>query len=279
MVSILHAARISLAFQTNKRRMESRLSFTQDMAGFLIMCWGGSLTVAFLLSAPAPQLVSSMPWIVYPAVHLALSSLFHFVPIPDAKFLDTVLPLVDSVVRSFPIVTAIDLVRAHPNPLINESLTAQIVCAAVASAGGSAWASALGVWEIDWRFRTPSLLGAGGLMPSVDAWAGILAGITFGALSGSHPLYAAYGLKYGRRGLLDKPYLSPLEARAAAVAVLTVIFGWRVRRCAQLANHQTLQTHYITTRRQVARKAMRLKDQPNSEGHGAPHEAKKSKKQ
>ena len=193
------------------------------------MCWGGSVTVAFLLGVPAPQLVSSMPWIVYPAVHLALSSLFHFVPIPDAKLLDTVLPFVDAIVRSYPIVTAVELVYKHSNPLIRQSLTAQIVVAAVASAGGSAWASALGVWEIDWRFRTPSLLGAGGLMPSVDAWAGVLAGITYGALSGTHPLYAQLGIKLGLRSILDKPSFSPLEARAAAAAVLSVIYSWRVR--------------------------------------------------
>lgn len=155
LVPVLHAARISMVFQTNRRRVKSKLTFAQDMAGYLIMvrppsslvtrpdapqCWGGAVSVNMLLGLPPPQLVSSTPWIIYPGVHVLLSILFSVVSLPDARFLDTALPLVDAVTRSAPICGAIEAVRSHPNELIRYSLTAQIISAAVASAGASRFA-------------------------------------------------------------------------------------------------------------------------------------------
>ena len=151
LVPVLHAARISMVFQTNRRKARSQLTFAQDMAGFLIMarrrlnaapanrvqCWGGAFSVHMLLGLPPPQLISSTPWIIYPTVHVLLSTAFRFFSLPDARFLDTALPLVDAVTRSAPICGAVDAVRYHKNEAISYSLTAQIISSAVASAGSS----------------------------------------------------------------------------------------------------------------------------------------------
>ena len=198
-----------------------------------------------LLGLPPPQLVSSTPWIIYPTVHVLLSTLFRFVSLPDARFLDTALPLIDAVTRSAPICGAVDAVRYHKNELISYSMTAQIIVSAVASAGastdrwiwaddagGSTWASALGVWQPTWHLTTPAIFGSTGglILPSIDAWAGAIAGMIYGAMTLSHPTYARWLLSRGWRQLHEPSAYTPLEARGAAVAFLAVVCALR---CAQ----------------------------------------------
>ena len=113
-----------------------------------------------LLGLPPPQLISSTPWIIYPTVHVLLSTAFRFFSLPDARFLDTALPLVDAVTRSAPICGAVDAVRYHKNEAISYSLTAQIISSAVASAGASADLQTPLIAQADRRGRARSASGS-----------------------------------------------------------------------------------------------------------------------
>jgi len=237
---VLHAARISVAFRGATRRSPSSLSWGQDLAGYLLMCWGGSLAVNLILGLPAPQLVSPTPWIVYPSVHILFSLLFHFLPLPRPQTLDTILPSVDALTRSFPITLAVDAVRTHPNPLIRQSFVAQLVVSAWASAGGSILATTLGVSNPQWQLATPSILAGGaGILPSTDVWAGILAGLTYGICTLSHPHYAKALMDLGLRSELDKPLFSPLQAQAAVVVVLSFLYLWKATVTNQIGKPQS----------------------------------------
>lgn len=186
--------------------------------------------VHLLASQPPPMIISAAPWVIYPFVHLTLAFFNDLLPGP--KTLDSLLFAVDALTRSAPIVAGVTLARNHPNILINQSLTAQIVFAALGSAGGSGLASALNVWERDWRLSAPSVVkpGQGGalILPSTDLWAGALAGATYSAATLANPYWAKLFLDYGWRSQLDGPLCTDVEGRAVVVALLSVIYMWRV---------------------------------------------------
>lgn len=91
------------------------------------------------------------------------------------RILDTVLFPLDAVLRLGSITTALDLVHTHSDPLLSQSLFLRFIASAVASAGGGVTAATFSVWTPDWRFTTPVFL-KGGVVDTVDAWGGMLAG-------------------------------------------------------------------------------------------------------
>ena len=95
----LHAARISIVYQSNARRSPSALSWGTYITGYLIMvcilrpfvdcvwlelkllqCWGGGLLSHLLLGLPPPMLYSFGPAINYITVHLFVTLFFKHFP-------------------------------------------------------------------------------------------------------------------------------------------------------------------------------------------------------
>ena len=94
----LHAARISIVYQSNARRSPSALSWGTYITGYLIMvcilrpplivlvgtqflqCWGGGLLSHLLLGVPPPMLYSFGPAINYISVHLFVTLFFQYFP-------------------------------------------------------------------------------------------------------------------------------------------------------------------------------------------------------
>jgi len=243
-ITTLHAVRISLAYNGRTRALGTRdkLGRGPEYAGFLIFCWGGGLLSHFLLSLPPPQILSAYPTINYLSVHIFITYLLTNTSIafPSPKILNSFLPLIDAILRTGAICSSVTLAHTHPNPALSSSLFLQLVIGAVASAGGAVSASTLGIWELEWSFRTPPFL-RGGLVDTLDVWSGSLAAAVYGMLLGFHPAYEPYTRFFARfvsgwKGpyIQGTPLMSPLEARSVSVIVLTTLYTFRVYR-----------THYV----------------------------------
>jgi len=199
------------------------MSWSQNLAGFLVMCWGGNLLTHFLLCIPPAQLVSVHPWIVYSSVH-ALLSVIDWQPSPWV--LDTFLPPIDGVLRSGAVIGGVTLAKAHPSPAVSQSVFAQLVIGAISAGGGGLVASSLGVWEPDWRLRTPPVLKKGGntFVGTLEFWSGSIAALLYGFLMNTHKEYSD---AYGAMGFKARGVTTPLGARAFLVVFLTFVYGYR----------------------------------------------------
>jgi hypothetical protein len=79
-----------------------------------------------------------------------------------------------------------------------------------------------GLWEGDWRFRTPPFLsGKNAFLDTFDLWAGAITAITYGAFAPTHPSYSSL------LALPEKPFMTPLAARAVAIIVLASLYEAR----------------------------------------------------
>ncbi|KAF8326868.1 uncharacterized protein EI90DRAFT_3069359 [Cantharellus anzutake] len=224
-----------------------------EYAGFLLMCWGGTLGVHSLLSLPPPQILSLHPYINYLTPHVFLSTLFsQAFPSPSLlKFIDTVLPMVDAILRTGGITSSIHLALTHPtHPQLRSSLFLQLLLGAVASAGGGVLAGTLNVFSAHWSFTTPPFLRSntpsGSFLGTLDIWSGSVVSLIYGFLIGSHPSYAPIQRFLISNapflfGNIDKDswsapllqgsavqLMTPLEARSVSVIVLTLIYAYRV---------------------------------------------------
>ncbi|KAJ6609819.1 hypothetical protein B0H10DRAFT_2062612 [Mycena sp. CBHHK59/15] len=223
----LHAARISLVFQTNMRATASHLSWGAYLLGFLLMCWGGSLATHILLSLPPPQLYAPGPWINYTAVHLLLTLLFHYVPLPNPFLTNALLFPLDGLLRANSVTASLSLLAAPSvNPLLATSPLFHFILGAAASAGGGLLAATLSLWTADWRLSTPPPLHAGvwGLWSTLDIWAGGLVAATYSTLT-AHPAFLPL-----RSNVVaaQAPAFSVLDAKAAAAGLMVLLFGLRV---------------------------------------------------
>lgn len=159
---------------------------------------------------------------------------------PPPKLLDTVLPIVDAVLRTGGVCYTVNLVHSHPNPAVSSSLFLQLLLGGVASAGGGAAASTLGVWETQWSLRTPPFL-RGGLLDTLDIWGGSIVAAVYGCLLGLHPAYEPYTRWLSGEGKAYEagtPLMSPIEARSVSVFVLGALFAYRA-----------YVTHYVAIKR------------------------------
>jgi len=243
----LHAARVSIAYQGNVRNTGNwgRMPWATYLAGFLVMCWGGSVWSHILLGLYPPQLYSVHPWISYLSVHLLLTGILpHIHSAISPRILDTVLFPIDSVLRLTSITMSLSLVQSHSDPRLSQSVFLQLLIGAVASAGGGVTAATFGVWTSEWNFGTPVVLKSG-WVESVDVWGGIIAAFTYGLLTTSHPTYQ-YFLHFLSITSHPGPVLTALGARSTATIVLASIFLWRV-----------LVVHWVgtVTRKQVKEKS------------------------
>ncbi|KAJ7262264.1 hypothetical protein B0H12DRAFT_1105035 [Mycena haematopus] len=225
--STLHAFRISLAFLTNVQMSGSRLSWGAHMAGFLLMCWGGTFTSHLLLSLPPPQLYAIHPWINYSAVHLFLTVLFHYLPIPDTSITNAFLFPLDGLLRATSVVHALShLANPSVNPLLVASPLFHFFLGAGASAGGGLLGGTLNLWTSNWHFSTPPPLRTGvwGVWSTLDIWAGGVVASVYSALT-AHPAFLPL------RESIAPPGAAPLsvrDARAVSAALMIVLFGLRV---------------------------------------------------
>ncbi|KAJ7783044.1 hypothetical protein B0H16DRAFT_1709874 [Mycena metata] len=211
----LHASRISMVFHTNLRNTNSRLSWGAHLLGFLLMCWGGSLTSHLLLSLPPPQLYALGPWINYSAVHLLFTVLFHYFPIPDPSIHKH---------------SSLPSRWTSPLPLLVTSPLFHFILGATASAGGGLLGGTFSLWTPNWQFSTPPPLRTGvwGFWSTLDIWAGGVVAVTYGILAG-HPAFLPL-----RTSFAAKP-LPVVNAQTTAAAIMVVLFGLRVAAMASKA--------------------------------------------
>lgn len=172
-----------------------------------------------------------------------LNTVFSFVPWPSGKLVDSVFPVIDAICRSGAIVGAVSAVRAHPNPLVANSLLAQVIIGGVASVGGGAAAGFFGVWDKEWSLKTPAFLKGyvccivtiyktaltcsicSGIIATMDLWAGSIAAIIYGIATLSNPAY-----EQAATYLVGSPkaMMTPLGGRALVVIFLSVMYFIRV---------------------------------------------------
>ncbi|PFH47578.1 hypothetical protein AMATHDRAFT_151781 [Amanita thiersii Skay4041] len=230
----IHATRISIAYQA---KVAGRpLSWPTYLAGYLIMCWGGTTLTHLLLSLPPPPFHSAQLYINYLTPHILLTILFSLNPnLLSPQLLDTFFFPLDALVRTTAITAGLNLLN---NPSVNPAFVASplthLIIGAVASAGGGLAAATLSTWNQEWSFSTPPVLRRGvGLWGSVDVWGGALVALVYG-MSTSHPAFSGFQNSLSSYGLAAFApgagtfVLSPLGARALGATVLIVLFGLRV---------------------------------------------------
>jgi len=250
----LHAARISVAFQSNTRRLGTHTAhgWKSYIGGFCLMSWGGMLFSHFLLNLPPPVLYAPQPWINYISVHLLLTFVFSLVPsvITDSAFLtslDLVLFPIDAMLRTNAVVgTLSHLAPESPtyasiSPALINSPLFHFILGCTASAGGGVTAATLGVWNPNWGSGgfTPAFLRKGppslpkSILSTLDVWGGGLVAVIYG-LSTSHSAFlplisnlSPYIYAFALIDVKETTPLSPLEGKSVAAAVLMVFFGIR----------------------------------------------------
>ncbi|KAJ4486169.1 hypothetical protein J3R30DRAFT_3444721 [Lentinula aciculospora] len=252
--STLHAARISLAFQSNTRRLgtHNALGWKGYIGGFCLMSWGGMVFSHILLNLPPPVLYAPQPWVNYISVHLFLTFVFSLMPffLVDTDLLSTVdlvlFPL-DAMLR----VNAVVGTLAHLSPgspsyeaikpaLINSSLF-HFIIGCTASAGGGATAATLGVWTPTWGSGgfTPVFLKKGpgsplsGALSTLDIWGGGLVAVVYGFAT-SHTAFrpflsilSPYFYAFTLVDVHNVKQFSSVESKSIAAAVLMALFGIR----------------------------------------------------
>ncbi|KAF7984301.1 hypothetical protein HWV62_15271 [Athelia sp. TMB] len=236
---VLHAARTSLAHQHLVRASSTWKStpWSAYLAGFFILAWGGGVSSHVLLGLPPPQLYSARPWVGYLAVHLALTflgPLLKFEKIPP-RVMDTLCLPIDTLLRVISIFSALNLLTPAPgsplqvNPLLAASPIVPLFLGAIASSGGGTLASALSVWEPEWRLRSPGWMRAGvGLRGSVDVWGGAVAAGVWCFLAGQQPFYQNLRVTVYEVLGVKPTVVDAGDARAVATLVLGTLFAWRV---------------------------------------------------
>ncbi|CAK5281496.1 unnamed protein product [Mycena citricolor] len=184
-----------------------------------LFCWGGSIASHVLLSLPPPQLYMLGPWINYSAVHLCLTFIFQYIPVPDPAQTNLLLFPLDGLLRANSVLQTLSLLsRPGVSPLLVQSPLFHFILGMTASAGGGLLGGTLSLTSETWTFSTPPPLRTGvfGLWSTHDMWAGGIVAVIYGSLT-SHPAFA---------NVLSVT-LSTSSARASSVAVMIAFFGAR----------------------------------------------------
>ncbi|KAJ3879941.1 hypothetical protein F5051DRAFT_182418 [Lentinula edodes] len=252
--STLHAARISLLFQSHTFRLgtHSVLGWKTYIGGFCLMSWGGMILSHILLNLPPPVLYASQVWVNYISVHLFLTLVFHRMSLllADAVLLSTMdlllFPL-DAMLRVNAVVGTLDhLSPGSPShesisPVLINSPLFHFILGCTASAGGGVTAASLGVWNPNWGSGgfTPVFLRKGPRSPlksalsTLDVWGGGLVAVIYG-LSTFHaafrPLISDLTPYAYAFALVDMQAVKPFsssDGKCLAAAVLIVLFGTR----------------------------------------------------
>jgi hypothetical protein len=179
-------------------------------------------------------LLSPLPWINYISTYLFVTNPGIIALLPSPAVLDTILPIIDGLTRSFPISGAVLSTSNHASPAIRSSLMFQILLGGLSASGGGLAATTLNVFNPEWRLSTPPILFSG-ILGSLDFIAGCAAAGIFGFLTGSHPAYvpyiqAAHSIVLG--DVVEKPgtnnaLMTVLGARSVVVLFLSMVYASR----------------------------------------------------
>lgn len=139
---------------------------------------GGSTTSAVLMRTTPGFLASPLLLPFYAALY----TLFSLARVPQvisalipSFLLDIALASLDAVNRTLTVTSVLSLLASHPDPALHHNAYAACVLSAIAVSFGGILASALGVWEAEWRVQTPRILKPGaGILGTLDVWSGAL---------------------------------------------------------------------------------------------------------
>jgi hypothetical protein len=175
------------------------------------------------------------PYINYITTHLVLTLFFHLYPnLLDPKGFDTILFPLDALVRTSSVTSAVSLLSSQSptsiHPALIQSPLTHFIVGALASSGGGILAFTFSTWSSSWSFSTPPLLRAGvGLWGSVDFWGGGIVAIIYGIVTRHEAFTDAAAVLEGLGFMKMKGLgMEPLQAKALAAGVLTILFGVRV---------------------------------------------------
>ncbi|SNX86606.1 uncharacterized protein MEPE_05315 [Melanopsichium pennsylvanicum] len=220
LATTLHALRVAIAYRgissgfRARRKAEGKhspsdldVSLLRNVAGFLVMAWGGGFISNYVLCQIPGQLLAVWPWINYLSVYATVSVLIASLGAPSAKLLDLWLPVLDGATRTAATYGGINMVLNHVNPAVRQSLLLQIIIGTISACGGGISAFTLNVFDpLGWSFTTPPFLKAKSLVEFTDIVAPALASAVFGVLTLSHPGYGGV-LAYvhpEKKGLLSQ---------------------------------------------------------------------------
>ncbi|PWN32480.1 uncharacterized protein FA14DRAFT_74608 [Meira miltonrushii] len=201
-------------------------TFAYDLAGFLIMAWGGGFLVNFILGQTPMQLLSIHPFLNYAGVYVVISTLSQFVNLPAMKMLDTAFIFLDGSLRSHAVIMSVLTTKASINPAVQNSLFIQILCGTIGATGGGQLAGMLSVISPQgWSFSTPPFLRATTLVEVIDIIAASVCATVFGITTLSHPAYSPVLARvYNDNG---KALFTPTGARAACTIIFALAFAYR----------------------------------------------------
>lgn len=246
LTACLHALRVSLAYRAarartraatpgiDEEREKQRESWTVDVAGFLVMSWGGSFLVAYLSNNVPLQLLSPYPLWTYLSIHVVTTLVTTYLPV-SAVLLDTILPLIDGATRTAAVVAGVNVAAASANPLVSGSLFFQILLGTLAASGGGQLAGTLSVFNPDvvgWKFSTPPFLRARNFAEANDVLAALGGALTYSCLSASHPAWRPVLTRIsssgaGIFGIGGAVKWAEADARAATTLVIAAFFAAR----------------------------------------------------
>ncbi|UZJ53895.1 hypothetical protein CBS101457_003215 [Exobasidium rhododendri] len=234
LLSTLHAGRVSLVHRALSRSAYDKLKLSErkqitwayDLAGFLIMAWGGAFLTSFILGQPPIQLLSIRPLVNYASVHYFLMFAFQFISPPTAKTVDTTMVLIDGVMRMQAVIGSIGLAVNSSHAAIRGSLLIQVLLGTVGATGGGQLAGFLGIHSpLGWSLQTPPVLRATSIVEVIDVWMAFICSLLYGVTTLSHPSYSPALAVFYDNG--EKPLFSPLGARAACSLVFAAGFAYR----------------------------------------------------
>ncbi|WVO16502.1 hypothetical protein L204_104179 [Cryptococcus depauperatus] len=183
-LSAIHAARVTIVWAGVTRGRKQKVGRLQDLAGYLVMAWGGGTLVALLLGQPPSWLTSSALWVVYPVVYTLLIPTglsAYVVDTCPALLLNLIGSCSDAMTRGTTLAMLPSLVVVNPS-FRHAGLWTFSLLGALSVTGGGLLVGLFGLAEDSWKLGVPGLL-RGGVLGTLDAWTAALTSIMYLALT------------------------------------------------------------------------------------------------
>ena len=198
----IHAARVSIIWAGMTKGRKEKVGLVRDMIGYLtlacefvfasheqhtvLMIWsgGGGTITSLLLSQPPSWLITPTPWIIYPPIYLLLgpTGLSDYIASTTPTPVNIFGSYIDGMTRGTTIGSLPSLISTAG---LSSNAWTTAILGGIATCGGGWIASGLGMNADEWKLGMPSVLN-GGLLDTLDLWAGMLVAILYAALSRSH---------------------------------------------------------------------------------------------
>lgn len=247
----LHALRIALIHTSLKAKVKevqnanrssqpstppASTTLAYDLAGFLIMAWGGGFLVNLILGQTPIQLLTINPFLNYASIFLIVSTLARFIDLPSMKIIDTIFIFLDGSLRSHAVIMSVLTTKSSLNPAVQNSLLIQIICGTIGATGGGQLAGMFSVISPQgWSFSTPPFLRAKTIVEVIDIIAACISALVFGLTTLSHPAYSPFLARLYN----EKPLFTPTGARAACTIIFALAFAFRATILHWLPNPST----------------------------------------